>query len=378
MNTREALRASALLSLALAAQAPGAAASAAEPVAVPMDSPRWKVEAAESRVEEHLGRQSLLLVGGAAVLEDVELEDGVIEFDIAFGPERGFAGVAWRAREGGNNEHFYLRPHQSGKPDSIQYTPNFNGVAGWQLYHGAGYGGAVEFPFHEWIHVRVVVSGGQAEAWVDSDAPVLFMPELKHAPRPGALALLVGSFAPAHFSGFRYQVLERPALQGRAPEPGPAPEGAVTRWSVSSAFDGARLEGRFSLEASDTAGLDWRPLEAEASGITNLARVQGVAKGADTTFVRLRVSSDREQTQLLRFGYSDRVRVYLGGRLLYSGDNGYQSRDFRYLGTIGLFDSVPLRLAAGENELLFAVSESFGGWGILAALPPGAGLQTRP
>jgi len=32
--------------------------------------------------------------GLAAVLEDVELEDGVIEFDIAFGPERGFAGVA--------------------------------------------------------------------------------------------------------------------------------------------------------------------------------------------------------------------------------------------------------------------------------------------
>ena len=68
----------------------------------------------------------------------------------------------------------------------------------------------------------------------------------------------------------------------------------------------------------------------------------------------------------LRFGYSDRVRDFLNGRLLYSGDNGYRSRDFRYLGTIGLFDSVPLALRAGENELLLAVSDSFGGWGVLA------------
>lgn len=69
------------------------------------------------------------------------------------------------------------------------------------------------------------------------------------------------------------------------------------------------------------------------------------------------------------FGYSDRVRVYLKGRPLYRGDNGYRSRDYRYLGTIGLFDELVLPLRAGRNELTFAVSESFGGWGILARFP---------
>jgi hypothetical protein len=33
-----------------------------------------------------------------------------------------------------------------------------------------------------------------------------------------------------------------------------------------------------------------------------------------------------------------------------------------------LFDEVPLRLVEGENRLVVAVSESFGGWGLLAAV----------
>ncbi|MCH8059016.1 MAG: hypothetical protein IIA11_01020 [Proteobacteria bacterium] len=49
--------------------------------------------------------------------------------------------------------------------------------------------------------------------------------------------------------------------------------------------------------------------------------------------------------------------------LLYSkGNNAYQSRDYRYLGTIGLFDAIMLPLAVGDNELWIAVSEAFGGW----------------
>lgn len=68
------------------------------------------------------------------------------------------------------------------------------------------------------------------------------------------------------------------------------------------------------------------------------------------------------------FAYSDRVRVYVNGTLLYSGDNSYRTRDFRYLGTIGLFDSVQAPLKKGANEVVFAVSETFGGWGIMARL----------
>ena len=60
------------------------------------------------------------------------------------------------------------------------------------------------------------------------------------------------------------------------------------------------------------------------------------------------------------------------------GDNGYRSRDYRYLGTIGFFDSVTLPLKEGRNEVVIAVSESFGGWGLQASLESFEGLTLSP
>ena len=70
----------------------------------------------------------------------------------------------------------------------------------------------------------------------------------------------------------------------------------------------------------------------------------------------------------MSFGFSDRVRVYLNGRLLYAGNDGYTTRDYRFLGSVGLFDTVALPLQKGDNELAFAVSENFGGWAVVAAI----------
>mgnify|MGYP000152098867 CR=1 FL=1 len=44
------------------------ASSATAAEIIPFDSARWKIEAAEHRVEEHLGKESLLLKGGLAVI----------------------------------------------------------------------------------------------------------------------------------------------------------------------------------------------------------------------------------------------------------------------------------------------------------------------
>ena len=60
--------------------------------------------------------------------------------------------------------------------------------------------------------------------------------------------------------------------------------------------------------------------------------------------------------------------VFVNGRRVYSGDNTYMSRDYRYLGTIGLFDSVVLPLQPGKNEICVAVTEAFGGWGIMGRI----------
>ena len=87
----------------------------------------------------------------------------------------------------------------------------------------------------------------------------------------------------------------------------------------------------------------------------------------------------------MRFGFSDRVRVYLNGALLYAGDDTQNSRDYRFLGTVGLYDTLQLPLRRGTNDIVFAVSEGAGGnapggggWAVMAAFPEPTGLTFTP
>jgi hypothetical protein len=76
------------------------------------------------------------------------------------------------------------------------------------------------------------------------------------------------------------------------------------------------------------------------------------------------------------FGFSDRGSVFLNGRLLFTADNTYLSRSGRYLGVMTVDnDTLYLPLAAGDNELVFAVTEAFGGWGFVARLGDTEGIR---
>lgn len=357
--------------------------SRGEPASVAFGSSRFRIEAQPSSgekevyvVEEHLGRRSLRLQGGTAVLEDVEFVDGTIEFDVAFSGERSFSGVFWRMQDQGNYEDYYLRPHQSGFPDAMQYTPVFNGLSAWQLYHGPGYSASYDLSYGRWMHVKLVIQGTRGEVYIDSDEPVLVMHALKRGVAGGAIGLKASPLAPAWFSNFRYET-RTPQLKG-TPEPlKPAPDGTVFAWSVSTPFSETSLDGHDRLAAASLGTLEWRPLTAGPTGITNLAELQGASREANTVLARVTLRSDRERSARIAFGYSDRVQAYINGVRVYSGNNGYRSRDFRYLGTIGLFDEITVPLRSGANELTFAVSESFGGWGILARVLDADGVTIQ-
>lgn len=340
------------------------------------DSNRWQIDAKESRVEEYLGRQSLLLKGGLALIKDSKFLNGVIEFDIAFSPERTFVGAVWRVQDKGNYEEFYFRPHQSGNPDANQYTPVFNDNAGWQLYYGEDFSAPVRYRFNEWMRVKIVVAGKQAEVYImDMETPALFVPELKRAPAAGQVGLSAGNFAPAHYSNFSFIALDAPLLKGQAQPRKPAPKGVVMSWSVSSGFPEKNLQGKFQLSEADKAGLTWKELKCEATGIANLSRLLELNEQSNTTFARVIIDSEREQIKEIKFGFSDRVRVYLNDRLLYSGRDAFLARDYRFLGTVGLWDAIYLPLQKGRNELWLAVSENFGGWGVIAAMEDREGVQ---
>jgi len=333
------------------------------------DDPAWKFDAQEAEVVDYLGERALRIRGGYATLPEIRLTDGLIKFDIAVSVERGFSGAIFRVQDLANYEHFYIRPHMSGNPDANQYTPVINGVSAWQLYNGEGFGAPVEYRMNEWMHVTIAYRDDRAEVFIDSDAPVLVVDALRRAVAAGAAGVGAGNFAPAYFANFdvsplpanyRFTDVER--------EPAPIAPGTVRSWQVSSAFAADELPAR--LQAMG----DWTVLAAEPSGITNLAQAPGVAPRKNTVVARLVLDSRIGQTRALQFGYSDQVTVYLHGEPLYRGDNTYQSRDYRYLGTIGLFDTVFLPLEEGRNEVWFVVTEAFGGWGIQARFPDQDGI----
>jgi hypothetical protein len=345
---------------------------------VPFDSDRWEIEAKESRVVDHTGRKALYLKGGVAAVRGSRFTDGIIEFDIAFTGERGFMGAVWRMQDFENYEEFYLRPHQSGNPDANQYQPVFNGVAAWQLYYGESYSAPLKYDFNQWVHVKILVSGSNAEIYVkDMTTPALFVSELKRQVKVGRVGLSVGNFAPAYYSNFSFAPLSSVPLKGKAKALETAPAGTVLSWTVSGVLEGKSLEGKYQLAATDRESLSWKRLDCESTGICNLARLQGVSESKDTVFVRLIIQSEREQVKKIRFGFSDAVKVYFNDRLLYGGSDIYQSRDYRFLGTIGLFDELYLPLKRGDNELWIAVTENFGGWGIRAVFDDMSGISIK-
>lgn len=352
---------------------------------IPFSSDRWEISAQESEIVEYMGRESLYLNGGLAVVADSEFTDGIIQFDVAFDEERGFPGVVWRLQDLENFERFYMRPHQSGNADATQYTPVYNGVSAWQLYSGPGFTMPAVHTFNEWFTVEVVVVGEQAEVYLnDLVTPTLFIPNLKRGMEAGQVGLYVEAgfpdpFAPAYFSNFGYITLddEEPlsdALATSAEESAVATDTVeimpIESWLVSNVFTGTQLMNKLVLTDSDKENLTWTELVNEPSGLANLSRVAVLnpRTGENTVFVQTTIIADEAKVQPLQIGFSDEVRVYLNDMLIFQGNDTAYTRDYRFLGTAGYYDTIYLQLEEGENELWLAVSETFGGWGVLAQL----------
>ena len=86
----------------------------------------------------------------------------------------------------------------------------------------------------------------------------------------------------------------------------------------------------------------------------------------NTVLVKINIESSTDQIKKLDISYSDKIKIYCNRNAVYSGSTAFRTRDYRYLGTIGYFDAVYLPLKKGTNTSYMAVSETFGGWGVMA------------
>ena len=372
-------------------------ASAAYPqtpqtLSVPPDSPRWDLQG-QAKVTEYQGRKCLLLDGGAAILKDFEMRDGVIDVDVATSAKRGFVGFDFRLdKDGTNYEEVYLRQHKSGLPDAMQYTPVLNTGRNWQIYNGPGFTGAVDIPKDVWFHLRLEVVGAQAKLYVididkdklatDNAKPALVMNDLKSGVQKGQVALydLTGA---TYFSNFEIRTTPDAPWERHLP---PMPPGTLTKWSLSPSYDALERNLERPLAPSESEAIHWQDVEAEPPGFVVIYRYREAPHpmvtfqgdfskrlepqpGMKVVYARTSIDSDRDQVKKLYIGYSDDVSVFLNGKILYRGRSAQGFRDPGFLGIVNPEnDAVYLPLKKGANELVLAVSELGGGWGFICRL----------
>lgn len=336
---------------------------------VPFDTEHWKINADECARDTVSGKACVRLKNGTMLLKDDTFLNGSIDFDIALDHSRYFPGMGFRMQDAANGEVYYLRPHQSGNPDAMQYYPEYNGSGGWQLYYGDGFNSARVLPFHQWIHIHILIMGKQAEVFFDNEKePVLFMNALQRIPSAGSIGLLNESDSAAWYANFSYQKTDAVAFKSESKPAAKLAANMISSWLISSSFDEKRIADRYLLATHDFSDLSWSVLRTDDRGIADLSRLTGAVSGKNTVITKLVIPSAKNQVKKLSFGFSDRVKIYCNKQLIYTGEDDFLSRDYRFLGTVGFYDSVYLPLKKGNNEVWFAVSEDLGGWGIQAKL----------
>lgn len=348
--------------LVLAASSALAGSLRAEGEVIDFDSDQWVLDG--GKVVDQLGRRCLT---GSAYLRSADFTDGVIEFDLAVDGRRSYPGVAFRVQPDGNHEQFYVRPHRAPTyPDALQYVPSMNGVAGWQLYSGEGFTAAAELTADRWIHVRLEVKGSQARVFLDKGIePALAIPHLQHGISSGTIGLMSPADDTAWFSNFSYR--EDGDLAFDEPPEIVTPPGSILDWEISRCYPADQVERDVYPGFIALFDAGWEKVVADATGLVDVARYrQRDPRRADCVLARAVLYSGEKQRVKLSFGYSDDVTFFLNSRPVFSGRNGYRSRDPSYVGVVGLFDTVFLDLERGRNELFMVLSEAFGGWGFRA------------
>lgn len=301
-------------------------------------------------------------------------QDGAIEAEVQLTGHRAFVYARFRDAGDGNWEEIYLRAHKSDLPDALQYTPVISFASQWQIFHGPGATASIPLDAERWTRLRLEFAGSALVVfWGDGEEPAMVVPRLAHPPRPGTVALRGfiprGSEAPFAARMRKVRVEPGTPLSPSARE-ALARVAAAGESSASPFFDDWMVGPRFTADTKTSATLPtvsaWNPIATEHDGKVLFHRL-GSGDGIDAVVARHVVEVDAAKTRSLDLGFSDAVTVFVNGRPLAALDQSYRFDAPRVQGVMGWHQArlfVPLE--AGRNELQFVVTDSFGGWGLMA------------
>ncbi|MEL6394118.1 MAG: hypothetical protein AAFR97_15345, partial [Bacteroidota bacterium] len=351
-----------------------------------MQSEDWAIENRDARFEVHEGYPSMYFndsgadATGNSIIQakGSSFYNGTIEFDLAIDEGARFMSFYFRQQDENNSEHVYLRAFFAGNHRSsggFQYAAVIDGVNYWDL----------SFPYQtgvtmlsdgKWNHIKLIVRDRQMLAYVnDMERPALYIPILDGIDRPGGIGVdgkgwianlqinpdQVGGLS----AGMGYDPLHNDIRYLRT-------------WQVTNPIDFPF--GREPVEA-DLPGSEtqWSGIQAEHHGLINLSRPFGQTPRGERRLVWLKatIKAGEAVDRTLDLGISDEVYVYLNGSPLYVGRNPYNTPAMlEPSGRASIENTqIDLPLKEGENELLIGVANYFFGWGIVARLNDGSGLD---
>ncbi|MDT0606023.1 family 16 glycoside hydrolase [Croceitalea rosinachiae] len=310
-------------------------------------------------------KKTLLLKGKRATVRNLQFTNGTIEVDIYANFARSFAGITFR-KQNDDMEEVYMRMHKSAQVDAIQYTPIFNNESNWQLYRE--YQAQVTFKNKGWNTLRIEVNNKSVEVFVNNQK-TMTIDNLRTGHHTGEIGLF--ALFSNRFSNFRVTPKDVVDKTGSDPDTLSDPS-IIKKWEITKAnpYKAEELDfEKFSNEKFMT-------VETEISGLLPISKyVKKTSSGNfeqntdDFIVASTTIHTNEEETKLFSFDYSDKIIVYLNGKIYFEGNNSFRAKGMQYTGHMGInTNKLYLPLKKGINRIHCVVIDKANGWGLMAKL----------
>lgn len=337
-------------------------------VKVDFTSLNWKT-VGSATVKNFDSKQCTSVSGGVgmAYFDRINFQNGIIECDLYAPANKAYMGIVFRVGSLSNFEYIYFQPHTSGKWDAVQYDPIFNQSATWQLYNGDAYQATAEIPTKEWFHVKIEVKDQNARVYLHDNADPVLLVKLKHELTSGGVG--VCSYHPATFANLKITKHAPTNMLIAPPLPDLSDKTYITNWLISAPYNNYSFTTEKPFLKNECAR-NWRTIQAEENYLINLNRHFSKTNSTNTVLAKVFLNSEKAQKKKLHFGFSDKTRVYLNSKEVFSGDNSfvdsgsYDDRGY----VLDKQETIELSLAKGKNELILEVAEDKFGWGFITQL----------
>jgi hypothetical protein len=332
-------------------------------VKIDMNASNWDLPE-EAKLERFDNRETLLL-NGKAIVRNQNFTNGTIEVDIYANSKRSFAGIIFRMQDQ-TMEEVYMRLHKSSQADAVQYTPIFKNETNWQLYreHQA----MVSFKDSGWNTLRIEVENTSAEIFVN-DEKMLTVDHLKTNHSRGSIGLT--ALFTNRFSNFRVTNRDD-TVESQTEDNSVMDPNIISEWQISQ----AKPFNEEELDINNFSNKKYMTATTEDSGLLPISKyLEKPSSGnfeqnqEDYTIAYTTIHSDKRETKLFSFDYSDRIVVYLNGEPIFKGNNAFRAKGIQYMGHMDInTNKLYLPFNKGKNEIHCIVIDKANGWGIMAKL----------